>query len=145
VSKQTVPAIEGWFTSGAEPRLIGSRCTGCATYLFPPRSGFCPNPHCSAEAFEDVELSHEGTIWSFTDAQYQPPAPYISSTDPYEPFAIVAVELEKEGIVVLGQVARGLGVNDLEVGMRVKLEIGTLYEDDEAVHEMWAWRPVGAN
>jgi uncharacterized OB-fold protein len=47
--------------------------------------------------------------------------------------------------VVLGQVARGLGVNDLEVGMRVKLEIGTLYEDDEAVHEMWAWRPVGAN
>ena len=51
------PAIEGWFTTGAEPALIGSRCTTCGACSSRARRGFCRNPVCDGEAFDDVELS----------------------------------------------------------------------------------------
>ena len=140
------PAIEGWFTTGPAPTLLGSRCTTCGTVFFPKAEGFCKNPACAGEEFEELPLSRTGRVWSYTDAQYQPPAPYISRTDPYEPFALAAVELP-EGIVVLGQVAAGFGVADLTVGDEVELVVETLYADDDGERGIWRWKPVlaGAN
>jgi uncharacterized OB-fold protein len=138
---ETTPAIEGWFTTGPEPALVGSRCTTCASTFFPPTAGFCRNPRCNGEGFEDVELSRRGRVWSYTDAQYQPPPPYIPTTDPYEPFALAAVELP-EGVVVLGQVARGFGVADLEVGREVELVVEPLYTDESGARTIWRWKPV---
>jgi uncharacterized OB-fold protein len=135
------PAIEGWFTTGAQPALVGTRCTRCATVFFPPAEGFCRNPACAGEEFEDVELSRHGVIWSYTDAQYQPPPPYLPRTDPYEPFALAAVELP-EGLVVLGQVADGYGVQDLKVGAEAELVVETLYTDADGDHTIWRWKPV---
>lgn len=139
----TIPAIAGWFTDGDQPRLLGSACEACSSVYFPPTSGFCRNPACSGEAFTTVELSPRGTVWSYTDAQYQPPSPYIPQTDPYEPFALAAVELP-EGIVVLGQVARGYGVADLKVGATVELVVEPLYDLDGTTHTIWRWRPMDA-
>ena len=135
------PAIEGWFTTGAEPALLGSRCTACGTVFFPRTAGFCRNPGCAGEEFEETELSRRGTVWSYTDAQYQPPAPYIARTDPYEPFALAAVELP-EGLVVVGQVADGYGVADLRIGGEVELVVETLYTDDTGDRTIWRWKPV---
>ncbi len=135
------PAIEGWFTTGPEPALIGSRCTGCGCVFFPRTEGFCRNPACSGEAFEDVELSRRGRIWSYTDAQYQPPPPYIPVSDPFEPFALAAVELP-EGLVVLGQVAAGYAVDDLKVGQEAEVVVETLYSDDEGERTIWRWLPL---
>ncbi len=137
------PAIEGWFTTGPEAALLGSRCTLCSTVFFPKASGFCRNPACSGEAFEQVPLSRRGRVWSYTDAQYQPPAPYIPAADPYVPFALAAVELP-EGLVVLGQVADGYGVTDLSVGSEVELVIERLYTDDSGDRTIWRWKPVPA-
>jgi uncharacterized OB-fold protein len=134
------PAIEGWFTTGSEPALIGSRCTSCGCVFFPRTHGFCRNPVCAGEAFEDVELSRRGRLWSYTDAQYQPPPPYIAA-DPWEPFALAAVELP-EGLVVLGQVAAGYGVGDLHVGQEAELVVETLYNDDGGDRTIWRWKPV---
>jgi uncharacterized OB-fold protein len=134
------PAIEGWFTTGSEPALIGSRCTSCGCVFFPRTEGFCCNPVCAGEAFEDVELSRRGRVWSYTDAQYQPPPPYIAG-DPWKPFALAAVELP-EGLVVLGQVAAGYGVGDLHVGQEAELVVETLYSDDEGERTIWRWKPV---
>ena len=135
------PAVAGWFTGGAEPALVGSRCTTCGTVSFPPAAGFCRNPACAGEGFEEALLSRRGTIWSYTDAQYQPPPPYVPRTDPYEPFAIAAVELP-EGLVVLGQVADGYGVADLRVGAEAELVVETLYTDDSGERTIWRWKPV---
>ena len=135
------PAIEGWFTTGSEPALIGSRCTSCGCVFFPRTEGFCRNPACEGEAFDDVELSRRGRIWSYTDAQYQPPPPYIPVSDPFEPFALAAVELP-EGMVVLGQVAAGYGVGDLHVGQEVELVVEPLYTDDDGERTIWRWKPV---
>jgi uncharacterized OB-fold protein len=137
----TSPAVEGWFTTGAEPALIGSQCTECGTVFFPKTAGFCKNPACNGEEFTDAELSRRGRIWSYTDAQYQPPPPYIPATDPYVPFALAAVELP-EGLVVLGQVADGYGVADLKVGNEVELVVETLYTDETGERTTWRWKPV---
>ena len=109
--------------------------------FFPPHPGFCRNPACSGEEFEETELSRRGTVWSYTDAQYQPPAPYIPATDPYVPFALAAVELP-EGIVVLGQLADGHGVEDVRVGSEVELVVETLYTDESGERTIWRWKPV---
>ena len=143
---ETTPAIDGWFTTGPEPALVGSRCTSCGSTFFPPvapgSDAFCRNPRCAGEEFVDAELSRHGRVWSYTDAQYQPPAPYIPATDPYEPFALAAVELP-EGIVVLGQVADGYGVADLEVGREVELVVEPLHTDEAGVvRTIWRWKPV---
>jgi uncharacterized OB-fold protein len=144
---ETTPAIDGWFTTGSEPALVGSRCTACGSTFFPRVAAggdaFCRNPRCGGEEFVDAELSRRGRVWSYTDAQYQPPAPYIPASDPYEPFALAAVELP-EGIVVLGQVADGYGVADLEVGREVELVVEPLHTDESGVvRTIWRWKPVG--
>lgn len=142
-----IPAIDGWFTTGDDsdpPRLLGHRCAACATYAFPFAPLACPNPACRSTEFATVPLSRTGTIWSYTDARYQPPAPYVAA-EPYEPFCIAAVELTAEGLVVLGQVVAGVTVDQLAVGMEVELVVDTLDVDEEAGEErlIWKWLPVG--
>lgn len=138
------PAIEGWFTTDpADPRLLGTRCTACGTYFFPREEVACRNPRCAGTDFDEVPLSARGKLWSFTNNCYAPPAPYVAA-DPFEPYAIAAVELEEEKLVVLGQVAPGIGVEDLSAGMEMQLEIGTLFRDDDNEYVVWNWRPTGA-
>jgi uncharacterized OB-fold protein len=141
-SVRRVPAIDGWFTIDEAPVLLGNRCTTCGTVFFPKASFFCRNPDCAGEEFEEARLSRRGRIWSFTDAQYQPPPPYIPRSDDYEPFALAAVELADEQMVVLGQVAGGVTVADLAVGQEVELVVEELYSDDDHDYLVYKWKPV---
>ncbi len=135
-------AVDGWFTlDESAPALLGSRCTGCGTFAFPRETFSCRNPHCPGTQFEEVELSRRGRVWSYTDCRYQPPPPYIAA-EPYEPFALAAVELATEQMVVMGQLVDGVTVADLEVGTEVELVLGTLYEDDDHEYLVWKWRPL---
>jgi len=141
--KTRVAAVEGWFTlRPQDPCLLGSRCTSCGSYAFPAERHFCANPVCGGTEFEVVELSRRGTLWSYTDARYQPPPPYVAA-DPYVPFTIAAVELAAERLVVMGQMVPGVAVGDLAVGDEVELVLDTLFEDDEREVVVWKWRPVG--
>ncbi len=143
--KSRVPAIEGWFTLDEKaPALLGSRCTSCGNFAFPKETFFCRNPGCASAEFAEVELSRSGSIWSYTDACYEPPKPYIA-VDPYVPFSIAAVELAAEQMVVMGQVVAGVGVTDLSVGTEVEIVLDTLYEDDEHEYLVWKWRPTDSS
>ena len=143
--KTIVPALEGWFTMDAEkPHLIGTQCKSCSTYYFPKQTLFCKNPACNGDVFDEVQLSRTGKIWSFTNACYQPPEPYIAA-DPYVPYAIIAVELEKEKMIVLGQAVEGVDVSQLKSGMDVELVLEKLFEDEQSVKMTWKWKPVGAS
>jgi uncharacterized OB-fold protein len=138
-------AIEGWYTlDAAKPQLLGSRCVKCGSYFFPKTAGFCRNPDCDSTEFEQAPLSRTGRIWSYTNACYQPPEPFVAP-DPYVPFAIAAVELEKEKMIVLGQVVAGVDVADLAVGMPVELVLETLYRDGDNDKLIWKWRPLPAD
>jgi uncharacterized OB-fold protein len=134
--------MAAWFDiDGERPRLIGSRCRSCRSYFFPKESFACRNPRCQASGLEDVPLSTTGTLWSFTDNHYAPPAPYVAS-DPFQPYAIAAVELSEEKMVVLGQVVPGIPTSALQVGMRMELVADPLYADDEQEYLVWKWRPA---
>lgn len=141
-AKSQRPFLEGWFAQDEHgAHLIGSRCTACGTCYFPRQSRYCRNPACDGEQFEEVPLSRRGRLWSYTDACYQPPEPFVAA-DPYVPFAIAAVELEHEKMIVLGPVVQGVGVDALQVGMEMELVIEALSETATERHTSWKWRPV---
>jgi uncharacterized OB-fold protein len=145
MSKTRTPAVEGWFKlDAAKPALLGTRCTGCGTVFFPREETFCRNPACVNTKFEEVELSTRGRVWSYTNNCYAPPAPFVAPTAPFEPYSIAAVELEREKMVVLGQVVRGVGVDQLEVGMEMELVLDTLFEDEKNEYVVWKWKPAAA-
>ncbi len=145
MTKTKVPALgaEGWFTEEGGPALLGNRCTTCRTVFFPKASFACRNPRCPGREFDEVRLATRGTVWSYTDARYQPPPPYVATTDPYEPFTLAAVELADDGLVVLGQMAGATTTADLSVGQPVELVADTLFEDDDHEYRIWKWSVVG--
>lgn len=130
---QRIPAIEGWFTTDAEPCLIGSRCATCGTYFFPKELSFCRNPHCDSTDLAEVPLSRTGIVWSHTTNHFAPPPPYVAA-DPFEPYTVAAVELAEERMVVLGQC-----VGDVAVGDEVELIVDRLFREGETDHVVWKW------
>ena len=137
-----LPAIDGWWDhdSVGQPHLVGGKCPQCETYVFPPRANNCPNPACTGDVLEQVPLSRRGTVWSYTENRYPPPAPYPAA-DPFEPFAIAAVELADEGLIILGKVVAGTLAADLKVGMEMELTTMPLYTDDDGVERsVYAWQ-----
>jgi uncharacterized OB-fold protein len=140
-TKPAVPAVAGWFSTDPEPVLLGSRCDACGVVAFPPRTTGCPNPHCRGTESSTHRLARTGRIWSYTDARYQPPPPYVSPSDPYEPFVLAAVELDADGIIVLGQMVAGCDVDTVHVGLPVELVIQPLLETDDSTQLVWRWKP----
>jgi uncharacterized OB-fold protein len=141
-TKRRVPAIDGWFTMDeAAPELVGTRCTACGAVFFPRENAFCRSPACAGSDFEEVRLSRRGRLWSATDNHYAPPPPFVAQ-EPFEPYAIAAVELEREKMVVLGQVVPGVAARELQVGQEMELVLGTLYEDADTDYLVWKWTPV---
>jgi uncharacterized protein len=139
-----VPAVDGWWDTDASgrPHLIGAHCPQCGTYVFPPRADNCPNPACDGDDLAPVPLSRRGRVWSYTENRYAPPPPY-PSPDPFVPFAVAAVELADEGLIVLGKVVEGTLAADLSVGAEVELATERLYTDDSGVERtVYAWRLV---
>jgi len=137
-----LPAVDGWWSldDSGVPNLIGAKCPQCGTYVFPPRENNCPNPGCSADELEQVRLSRRGTLWSYTENRYQPPPPYPQQAQ-FEPFAVAAVQLADEGLIVLGKVVEGTLAADMKVGMEMELTTMALYVDDDGIeHTVYAWR-----
>ena len=139
--KPRVPAIEGWFTMDAEPHLLGLRDPGSNSYFFPKDVAVSAVPGRAGAQLEEAPLSRTGRLWSYTTNHYQPPDPYVSP-DPFAPYTVAAVELAAERMVVLGQLAPGIDPATLELGMEMELVLATLFEDAEAEHVVWKWRPI---
>lgn len=108
--------------------------------MFPPRANNCPNPACDGDQLDSVALSRRGTLWSYTENRYAPPPPYPAS-DPFEPFAVAAVELAGERLIVLGKVVDGTLAVDLKIGMEMELITMPLFVDDDGVERVvYGWR-----
>ena len=133
--------VEGWFATGEDAHLIGSRCAACGTYAFPPQTFSCPNPRCEGQVLEPVPLSRRGRIWSFAVNHYAAPPPAISP-EPFEPYAVAAVELAGERIVVLGRVAAGSDFDALRVGVEMEIVVEPIVAGSDEI--VWKWKPVNA-
>ena len=90
--KKIIPIREGLFRmsseSGEKPCLFGSRCKACGQLSFPPRK-VCSR--CFSEEMENIPLSRNGKLYSYTIIEY--PAPGLAG-----PYAIGYVDLP-EGLV----------------------------------------------
>ena len=138
--KERIAAVPGLFTIDDPPHLIGGRMRSSVAYCFPKDLGGS-DPSVSIDQVEEVLLSRKGIIWSYTNSVYSPPPPFVVR-EPYESITVAAVELEAERMIILGQVAPGWGVDDLEIGMAVELCLGILYEDENREYLTWQWRPI---
>jgi uncharacterized protein len=65
------------------------------------------------------------------------------ASEPYEPYALAAVHLETEGMIVLGKVPTGVLASDLRVGMEMQLELDISHRDDEHEYIVYVWAPAG--
>ena len=141
-SKNRVAAIEGWFTLDEnEPQLMGLHDEESGTYFFPKDVSVSRAPGYDHVELAEVPLSRTGKLWSYTTNHYEPPEPYVAP-EPFVPYTVAAVELARERMVVMGQLAPGVAPASLEVGQEMELVLGTLYEDDENEYLVWKWQPA---
>ena len=116
-------AIREGLLSGldADSRLLGTQCNGCAQVFFPGLQDLCYK--CLSEDFTEVELSAEGTLYSYTTCMI----PAKGFTPPY---VNGYVELP-EGIRVFCPMEEGGSAENLEIGMPVKISVAPVRETDE--------------
>jgi uncharacterized OB-fold protein len=133
--KKRVPVRPGLWDSEEPPSLIGSRCPACGEVFFPKRErGICIR--CQHRGLEEVKLSQQGKIHSFSVIMQQPTQFYVGTV----PYAY--------GIIMLQEVRvqahfTGCDFKDLKIGMPVELVIEKLGEDEQG-NEVMAhkFRPV---
>src|ERR1700692_2411644 len=81
-----------------------------------------------------------GALWINPETRHAPPPP-SPAPDPFEPFAVAAVQLADEGLIVLGKVVTGTLAGDLKVGMEMELATEPLFRDDDGVERtVYVWR-----
>ena len=112
----------------------------CGTFVFPPREGACPNPAATPTRSSRRRCLAAGRVWSYTENHYAPPPPYVAA-DPFEPYALAAVELDDEGLVVLGQVATGVLAADLRSDGDAARARQCRHRDDEHEYIVYVWAP----
>jgi len=136
--RDQLPVVGGLFTwPSDEPKLIGSRCPICGSVQF-PRSNVCNNPDCDhSKGTEEILLSTEGTLYSYTIHAYDLRTPFDYHKAPY---AIGAVELP-EGIIVVGRLTT-TDAKKLRIGMKVKFKVDKLYTDGEKTYLTYFFEPV---
>jgi hypothetical protein len=103
-------------------RLEASKCKSCGKIYFPPRL-ICAG--CKSRNFEEIKLKDQGKLLSFTVIRVAP-SQFVDQV----PYAMGIVELD-DGARFLAQIA-DCEPDQLEIGMRLKLEFRKIQEDGEA-------------
>jgi uncharacterized OB-fold protein len=142
-SGQQKPAVDGWFTwpPSPEPHLIGSKCKSSGDYFFPPVT-VSANPKYVGGDVEAVKLSRKGKLHTYTVNMFPPPPPYIAP-DPFVPFGVAVIALEKEKMMVTGMMSAETDLDKIEIGMEMELVLELLHIDEEGDEVIgWKVKPV---
>ncbi|BCQ07255.1 DNA-binding protein [Mycobacterium heckeshornense] len=105
---------EGLFrVDGDRAVLLGSRRRASGVVKFPAER---PELFDSTEDIEPVELSTEGTLFTFTTQEFPPPLPYKGkrAPDQFRPYVVGYIELP-EGLLVEALIV-GADAGDLQLG-----------------------------
>ncbi|MBI4284645.1 MAG: Zn-ribbon domain-containing OB-fold protein [Chloroflexi bacterium] len=127
--KKQFPVLPGAWTTpsapGEKPHLIGSRCPACGEVFFPRKpKGRCT--HCQHDGLEEIKLSRQGKIFTFTVVTQPPGGGYYHGPVPYA-FGLVRLP---EGVYVESPLVAD-DLDALKVGMDVELVIGKVWGDSE--------------
>jgi uncharacterized OB-fold protein len=103
-------------------RLEASKCKGCGRIYFPPRL-ICSE--CKSKEFEETKLKDQGKLLTYTVIRVAP-SQFVNQS----PYAMGIVELD-DGPKLLTQIA-DCEPDQLEIGMKLRLEFRKIQEDGEA-------------
>ena len=119
--------------SGGAGVLLGQRCRQCQVCIFGPAI-FCQA--CSSDDLEPVQLSGQGTLYSFTVVRV-PPAGWPGRV----PYTLGEVELP-EGPHVLAEIIDG-EAGGLKLGMSLELALERVpVAETNQVLAVYKWRPL---
>jgi uncharacterized OB-fold protein len=135
---------EGLFrVDGERAVLFGSRRRSSGVVKFPAERPelFDANPDIQSD-IEPVELSTEGTLYTFTSQEFAPPLPYKGNRDPktFRPYIVGFVEL-KEGLLVESLIV-DVAVDDLQIGQRMVSTTTALETEAGETFVTFAFRPA---
>jgi uncharacterized protein len=122
------------FASLSPPRLLGSRCAGCATVTF-PAAGSCPR--CAEPAMTPHPLPDRGTVWTWTVQGFAPKPPYVPPAGGFRPFPVGYVDLGE----VLVESHLLAAVDRLRIGLPVRLVLEPVWETDGTAVVTYAFTP----
>ncbi|WSQ14068.1 OB-fold domain-containing protein [Streptomyces sp. NBC_01231] len=115
---------EGLFAGVDPPRLVGARCAGCGTVVF-PRQDSCPR--CSDGTMSGHPLPVRGRVWSWTRQAFEPKPPYRAPADGYQPYHVGYVDLGE----VLVEARLAVSRPDIRIGLPVRLTTVPAYRDED--------------
>ena len=93
-------------------RMMGSVCSGCGRFSFPPRAD-CPD--CLSGSFSYREISGRGTVQTFSTIAAAP-----TGFEDVAPYTVVVVDLE-EGGRLLAWAGETLDPAEVKIGMPVQV------------------------
>jgi uncharacterized OB-fold protein len=131
---------EGLFrVDGDRAVLLGSRRRSTGAVKFPAER---PELFDDTDDIEPLELSTEGTLFTFTTQEFAPPLPYKGkrAPDEFRPYVVGYVELA-EGLLVESLIV-GASASDLCIGQPLVSTTTTLETPDDQSFLTFAFRPA---
>ena len=126
-------AGEKFFLGLKEGKILGTRCPRCGAVWVPP-SLYCPD--CFEELTDWVEVSDEGTVFTFTVAHLGPDGKPLEEPEIY---AFILLDGADGGILhKLGEVRP----EEVYIGMRVKAVWAPEAERKGAITDIRYFKPV---
>jgi uncharacterized OB-fold protein len=140
----TALITEGLFrVEGERAVLFGSRRRSSGVVKFPAERPelFDGDPKIQQD-IEAIELSTEGTLYTYTTQEFPPPLPYKGNRDPkvFEPYVVGFVELA-EGVLVETLIV-GVAASELRIGQALVSTIFTLQPVEGDPVLTFAFRPA---
>ena len=140
----TALITEGLFrVDGDRAVLFASRRHSSGVVKFPAERPelFDGSPDTQAD-IEPLELSTEGTLYTFTTQEFAPPLPYKGNRDPktFRPYVVGFVELA-EGVLVESLIV-GASRAELRIGQSLVSTTTTLETEAGETFLTYAFRPA---
>lgn len=141
----TTLITDGLFrVDGERAVLFASRRRSTGVVKFPAERSelFDGDPDIQGD-IEAIELSTEGTLYTYTTQQFPPPLPYKGRRDPktFTPYVVGFVELS-EGVLVETLIV-GATAEELKIGQRLVSTTTILDTEDGRSLTTFAFRPAG--
>jgi uncharacterized OB-fold protein len=140
----TTLIAEGLFrVDGERTVLFASRRRSSGVVKFPAeRPELFDGDSDIQDDIEPIELSTEGTLYTYTTQEFPPPLPYKGNRDPkvFTPYVVGFVELP-EGVLVETLIV-GATAEQLTIGQALVSTTTTLETEDGKSLVTFAFRPV---
>jgi uncharacterized OB-fold protein len=125
-----VPIAEGLLTGlDGEPRMLASRCPRCEARAYPAQGGCA---RCGSVDLEVIELSPDGTLWTWTSQEFLPKSPPYAgpeTAETFTPYLVGFVEVT-DGLCVETRLV-GFGDRKPQIGEAVSLVVVPFKVDEQ--------------